>query len=1131
MKLRSLSTLLLLLCLASQPHAQRRNTALPNQGRFTIQVLSVSSQEEAEAMTQQLQAKGLDAYWLRGEVPDQGTRYRVRVGRYATNATAQAHAQKLRGQGTIKDYLVTKWEPPDVSRPTNNAPATGGAVVQQSLDEVARRNNDFNKGDKAYAEAKALREPRVTRIPAQIEKENPRIVAMNGQPDLTLSVLFSSDGRSLATISINSFAIWDMEKGKESSCLVWNGDLSFVKYSPDGKTIAIGSNYWRKLVKLWKVKSGQFILLGGYPTETERRWGVITLSGHTDVVKSVVFSPDSKTVATGSSDKTIKLWSVETGKELRALKGHAEQVNSVAFSPDGKILASGGSERRGDFNGDRCLIIKLWDVESGQLLKTFQGPSEEVKSVAFSPNGKLIISISQKEISYRKIIERVTLWDLKTEKELATFTDSYSATFSPDGKVVAISKRAEKKHLSKKDEYGSVKLWDVEAGKEVFTIANIFSNSSATFSPTGNIIATLWAGRDGAIKLWDAKNGKELRTLKAPYHGVRRSIAFSPDGRTIAACDQLQFTTLFDVESGKVVASLITNNDHRNPRWCVITPDQRFDTNEFENWGLFWVIGEDWIHPRSLHLFMRQYYEPNLLRKALDRVSLPALPSTSQLNHIQPNIGKPQISMPKADGTVDVTVEIKNTQGEIIRDNKKETLTSGVYDLRLFRDNQLVGQSTPQEFVEKYIKDAPRLAKEAGTANTFTNTSEDKAWREANDLTKVVKFENGKATYTFRNVKLPRDGRKKIEFSVYAFNDHRVKSETARLTYEISGKATLKPEPRKAFVITFGVNKYDNPEWDLQFAGNDARAMREVVSAKLREQKDFAEVVEIPLISDRETINNKIIEKRHATKSNVQAVFELLAGKLPTVERLKNLEQAVGLETLKKLRQVNPDDMILVSFSSHGYADQNGSFYLLPTDIGKNSGRRITNDLLSRSISSDELSLWLRDVDAGEMVMIVDACHSAASVEGQSFKPGPMGSRGLGQLAYDKKIRILAATQADNVALEMNRLQHGLLSAALLEDGLKSFLADHQPKDGKIELGEWLNYGVERVPQLYEDIRAGRRTLLENGRPVERLRGSELVGITSNAPGRRAASIQQPALFDFARNHREVILRREPSSR
>src|SRR5262249_43838475 len=143
-----------------------------------------------------------------------------------------------------------------------------------------------------------------------------------------------------------------------------------------------------------------------------------------------------------------------------------------------------------------------------------------------------------------------------------------------------------------------------------------------------------------------------------------------------------------------------------------------------------------------------------------------------------------------------------------------------------------------------------------------------------------------------------------------------------------------------------------------------------------------------------------------------------------------------GISDAKKLDRVTPDDVVVLTFSGHGYTSRDGAFYLLPSDSG--SEEAVTEDTLRRFISSQELSEWLRDVDAGQMSMIIDACHAAASVDAGGFKPGPMGNRGLGQLAYDKGMRILAASQADDVALEVARLQHGLLTYALVEEGLRS---------------------------------------------------------------------------------------------
>src|SRR5260370_968053 len=95
-------------------------------------------------------------------------------------------------------------------------------------------------------------------------------------------------------------------------------------------------------------------------------------------------------------------------------------------------------------------------------------------------------------------------------------------------------------------------------------------------------------------------------------------------------------------------------------------------------------------------------------------------------------------------------------------------------------------------------------------------------------------------------------------------------------------------------------------------------------------------------------------------------------------------------------------------------------------DIGRNQPQdRITEELQKRTLSSDELSGWLREVDAGELVMIVDTCHSEATVAYDGFKPGPMGSRGLGQLAYDKGMRILAASKSGQSAVELGKNSQG----------------------------------------------------------------------------------------------------------
>ncbi|MEH2198225.1 WD40 repeat domain-containing protein, partial [Nostoc sp.] len=131
--------------------------------------------------------------------------------------------------------------------------------------------------------------------------------------------------------------------------------------------------------KLWDVSTGKAIK---------------TLTGHSSSVNSVVFSPDGKTLASGSYDKTIKLWDVSTGKAIKTLTGHSGLVYSVVFNPDGKTLASGSDDK----------TIKLWDVSTGKAIKTLTGHSSWVFSVVFSPDGKTLASGSDDKT--------VILWDL-----------------------------------------------------------------------------------------------------------------------------------------------------------------------------------------------------------------------------------------------------------------------------------------------------------------------------------------------------------------------------------------------------------------------------------------------------------------------------------------------------------------------------------------------------------------------------------------------------------------------------------------------------------------------------------------------------------------------------------------------
>ncbi len=250
---------------------------------------------------------------------------------------------------------------------------------------------------------------------------------------------------------------------------------------------------------------------------------IASLEGHTDRVSSVAFSPvDATLLATGSSDRTVKLWDVETQQEIVTLEGHTGRVSSVAFSPvDATLLATGSSDR----------TVKLWDVETQQEIVTLEDHTGGVSSVAFSSDGMTLAAGSYDG--------PVKLWDVATHRDIGTFEDHTggvsSVAFSSDGMTLAAGSYD-----------GPVKLWDVATHRDIGTFEGHTDRvSSVAFSP---VDATLLAtgSSDRTVKLWDVETQQEIVTLEDHTGGVS-SVAFSRDGSTLATGSSDRTVKLWDM--------------------------------------------------------------------------------------------------------------------------------------------------------------------------------------------------------------------------------------------------------------------------------------------------------------------------------------------------------------------------------------------------------------------------------------------------------------------------------------------------------------------------------------------------------------------------------------------------------
>jgi WD40 repeat protein len=304
-----------------------------------------------------------------------------------------------------------------------------------------------------------------------------------------------------------------------------------VAFSPDGRFALSGSD--DKTLKLWDINAGKEIK---------------TFYGHLTEVRTVALSFDGRFALSGSGDNTLKLWDIKTGKEIRTFSGHSLYLNSVAFSPDGRFVLSGSLDT----------TMKLWDAATGKEVRTFAGHSEPLNSVAFSPDGRFVLSGS--------LDKTMKLWDAATGKEVRTFSGHSkrltSVAFSPDGNLALSG-----------SEDNTMKLWDTSTGREIRTFSgHSYYVQSVAFSPDGRF--ALSGSYDKTMKLWEISTGREIRTFAGYKDEWVQSVAFSPDGRFALSGSIDHTLQLWDATNGKKIRTFTGHS-----RWVqsvAFSPDGRF---------------------------------------------------------------------------------------------------------------------------------------------------------------------------------------------------------------------------------------------------------------------------------------------------------------------------------------------------------------------------------------------------------------------------------------------------------------------------------------------------------------------------------------------------------------------------
>ncbi|RWQ29370.1 MAG: WD40 repeat domain-containing protein, partial [Mesorhizobium sp.] len=637
--------------------------------------------------------------------------------------------------------------------------------------------------------------------------------------------------------------LWNVETGDEVRRFVGTQGDNGVALSPDGRHLLVGRS-------LWDLNTGNEV----------RQFGE-------GFVQAVAFSSDSRWAVTAGFEGT-RSWSLETGAELQRFEGRSSGVTAAEFSNDGRRiligtrdgqalvwdLATGANiERLGEADnqspsdvrlskfGNRALAysyridrsIRLWDLETGTAFSTFHGGNQDVFALspdgsrvligtAFDPAAKLLDATNGEVL--RKLPDSagwvqglaispdnsklltasdttLELWDAPSGSILQRLVGHAQwismAVFSADGER-ALSGAGD----------GTARLWDVKTGRQILRIDDPPFVQAVAMSHSG---ATILTGNwDGMARLWSATTGG-LQVLLPNHLGRIVSASFSPDDSWVLTGSEDGAVIVSKASSGREVARLVPTKTN----WIAVTPAGQFDTGSLEHFdGVHWLMPDDPLRPLSPEIFMRDYFEPNLLGRLLACHEAEAsgknaeacaeafkpVRSLVSLNRIQPDV---RIVSVKAGPTPYLAMVEVEASGKEDTAQKNGKTSTGVFDVRLFRDGQLVGQW-------------PEPKEDAAAGDDLD------AWRRAS---RVVMPAGGKARYTFP-VRLAGGARgKKVTFTAYGFNEDRVKSTTATDdSYTVPQDIAVPARPR-AYVVTVGVNEYENKGLRLNFAVADAEAI------------------------------------------------------------------------------------------------------------------------------------------------------------------------------------------------------------------------------------------------------------------------------------------------------------------
>jgi WD40 repeat protein/uncharacterized caspase-like protein len=854
-----------------------------------------------------------------------------------------------------------------------------------------------------------------------------RLSNLSGRTNMAYDVAFSADGTALFS---GGRTRWDLRTGRGVRITPDTPGKTLGIVSPDGRTVAVRKSN-SSVLSIVESPSGKQLQNLTPPAEA----GIVERARFSadGTMLAVVYGPrvdqhpTSATSFTGGSQ--VKIWDVKSGRELRSLTSSDLPVE-IEFTTDGKQLATIGGTGQ----------TSLWDVQSGSKLRDLtSSPMAKITAPVFTPGQKPSIANMPSMADITAMMEN-TIGGLAAGTMGRTVT---SLAFSNDGRTLAIGGVESKTNIA-------AMMNSAMSGQMGGQRQKGQKKGSAQPDPN-DLMKDLKVETVGQVRLWDVSTGSELGVIKGHGRGVAK-VAFSRDGKLLASAGTDNTIKIWDVGTrtelrtftghtasiesidfspdGQLLAS--AGEDGSTFLWDTKTGEHLLTLISLDDGGEWMVVTPQGLFdgtPVSWNQILWRYNQETFnvapIEWFFNEFYYPGLLSdifAGKRPRVAQDVSKkdrrqPVVKLSLAGPATDSTVATRTIKVKLdVSDapaDKDNPQGAGAQDLRLFRNGSLV-----------------------------------KVWH--GDVLK------GQSSVSLEEEITVTAGPNRLV--AYAFNRDNVKSKDAPLVF--NGADTLKRKGT-AYIIAVGVNEYENSQYNLKYAKADAQSFGDEMRRHQTQLAGFERVEVIQLLD------------QDATKANILAAIKRLSGETGP--------PSLKAGPLDALKRAEPEDTVVIYFAGHGTA-QAQRFYLIPHDLGYTGERtKLTEQgfktVLAHSISDIELETAVEGLDAGHLLLIIDACNSGQALEAEEKRRGPMNSKGLAQLAYEKGMYILTAAQSFQAALEAAQLGHGYLTYALVEEGLKTPVADADPKDGVVIAREWLNFATERVPQMQEEKMAQGRGL------------------------------------------------------